>query len=749
MDRFVRVRGSALMGKSLRRSSPDDRDILEIAQRCFPVLVRAAGVSRCVELSNPHEVFTGPRFLLTVADDEQPFSVRLTAHAVPGDAARTVFSPYRCEPVSVLSGGTAMAYGTWVIQLSDQIDGRLDEPMSWYAIQRALCRELAYILAKRQEISAGIEASHDGLRIGHHPTALGARDRALAAELEHLAARAQRDEIAAIIEHAGLREGVDGSAARRELVRSVLSAEAHALLEELCQPVASLADPDQGDVSRIRKLARQDLEHHVARAFYERLAFPAPTVGDCAIGVAHAHEHARGVEVFAEHAEKIRVARAPAARARRWRSPMIGGGAALAARRPDQLVVDRRGRWQSDLSPLIARTARELEEVWLAGLGNPQEFVKLDERVPVAALRFWENSVAALGPFIEGNAVVEAGADGSLAMRIALASGEATIEPFDGVLTVATGFPPERIIGLPAGAGERLPTTLAGVVDLLRVALQRTLAPMFPDVVDLADRLVHPTTVMWERLARPTAVIWEHAREILEASRALGLLARLPSGRADYIESFLLAGANWNELRRAHDRLLLADEVSDERFRERVGRDPAGKWIIVGLGGSAVSAAEVISRLAPEAEIDMLGDGFTTGLRTNLQYQWLERSLGSRLRSHDGLKARRLERHGDGLRVVMTDGSQETTFDSQLVVVALGRPGQLPPANRVAGVPGAMGGSRGAVRAHHRRGDGSAISGLRGPRERPRNPRDRGRITLLAALGGSIPASCAAPIGIT
>jgi hypothetical protein len=668
MDRFVRVRGSELEGHCVSPSSSGDRDvIIEIARQCFPDIARAAAASRCEELIAYSKPFTGPRFLITVVDDEQPFSVRLTAHAVPGDAARAVFSPHRCEPVDLLAGGTVMAYGTWVIQLSDRIDGQLHEPISWHSIQRALCRELAYILAKRQEISSGNDVSHDALRFGHRFPVLSARDRALVAELEYLATRDRRDEIAAIIDHAGLRNDTDGSAARRELVSAAVSGATQAIIEELCRPVANLPDRDRDDISRIRDLARQDLEQHVVRVFYERPIFPAPTMGDCAIGMVHAHEHARGVEVFAEHAEAFRIARTPVSGSRRWRSPMIGGGAALAARRPDQLVVDRRGRWQRDPSPLIAQTARELEEVRLAGLGNPLEFAALDQRVPVAALRFWENAVAALGPFIEGDAVVETSADGSLAIRIAIASGGTTVEPFDGVLTVATGFPPERIIGLPP-SDARLPTTLAGVVDLLRVELQRAPVGMSTAGGNAAA------------LAHPTGAKWGDAREILEASRALGLLAQLPSGRAEYVESFLLAAANWSVLRLAHERLLLADEVSDDRFRERIERDPAGKWIIVGLGGSAVSAAEVISRLAPRAEIDMLGEGFTAGLRNNQQYQWLEKSLGGRLRAQGGLKARRLEQHGDGLRVVMTRGSQEMTFDSRLVVVALGRGGQLPSA---------------------------------------------------------------------
>ena len=122
----------------------------------------------------------------------------------------------------------------------------------------------------------------------------------------------------------------------------------------------------------------------------------------------------------------------------------IGGNAALAARDPSMLLVDANQRWAIDKSGVIAQTAQQLEGLKAAGIGDPYQFADPNERVPLEALQYFQDSIAAQGPVIDGTAMLSVD-DGKLI---------ATIHPnddspplvveVDGVPLVATGFPKRR-----------------------------------------------------------------------------------------------------------------------------------------------------------------------------------------------------------------------------------------------------------------------------------------------------------------
>ena len=83
---------------------------------------------------------------------------------------------------------------------------------------------------------------------------------------------------------------------------------------------------------------------------------------------------------------------------------MIGGGAALAGRHPQMLVIDARHGWHAATYWALGQTADQLRPITGTGLGDPYEFALGQQRVPLAALRYWEDRAAARGPVINGSA---------------------------------------------------------------------------------------------------------------------------------------------------------------------------------------------------------------------------------------------------------------------------------------------------------------------------------------------------------
>lgn len=130
--------------------------------------------------------------------------------------------------------------------------------------------------------------------------------------------------------------------------------------------------------------------------------------------------------------------------------PQIGGGAALAGLRDDQLLVDARGRWPIDASHSLAQTARQLLGVDDAGMASTWQYGPLGERVPRPALTYWQDMRASQGLVVDGRAELKL-EDGELVMVVTPADGHKDMRPVTlkvrGTPAVATGFPPETVPG--------------------------------------------------------------------------------------------------------------------------------------------------------------------------------------------------------------------------------------------------------------------------------------------------------------
>src|SRR5262249_6663270 len=113
--------------------------------------------------------------------------------------------------------------------------------------------------------------------------------------------------------------------------------------------------------------------------------------------------------------------------------------------------IDTRGRWQADASDRIAQTANQLAGLKAAGIGDPFQFAEPNERVPMSAVRYWEDSIAAQGPVIDGQVTGVAIDDhGRTVVTVQASDGGPPLHlQVDGNLAAATGFPVERIPGTP------------------------------------------------------------------------------------------------------------------------------------------------------------------------------------------------------------------------------------------------------------------------------------------------------------
>lgn len=137
------------------------------------------------------------------------------------------------------------------------------------------------------------------------------------------------------------------------------------------------------------------------------------------------------------------------------REVMIGGGAALAGRDPDMLLIDARGCWHVDPIEAIVQSADQVRHLRQSGMGDPYQFADPKQRVPLPALQLWEDTAAARGPLVDGRANLSINASGRLIADITPADGSEPVRiEVKGSPLVATGIPPEII----PGANRQVPT---------------------------------------------------------------------------------------------------------------------------------------------------------------------------------------------------------------------------------------------------------------------------------------------------
>ena len=501
-----------------------------------------------------------------------------------------------------------------------------------------------------------------------------------------------RRELTALVEELGLRNDTPAATARRlALVREhALSPEANRALFDaqtgLTKPVSSLPTEDRALVQDVKDTAaRRDQQHLEAdeRRRSSQLDPLTPTKDQLNVEgrvplaeqrrIAHEAEQRRekksGEVVSWLH--QLHTSRPPGADYATIEMPVwIGGGASTVGLTPDTLFIDARGRWQQDASANIAQTAQQLSELYGAGMGDPGHFAKPNERVPLDAIRAFEDNLAAQARVVNGYANMTVDQNGRTLLTITPYHGQPVTVVVGGnrAPVFATGFPRESV------PGQR--TTLHDAVRVLK-----------QELTSLGFDPGHT-------LGRHTGVTDKDAAEIGETLRgsreAAEILSRGSPEAKRALES-LLAAENW-ESARAHDpkrrRILRGDEANLVRDFRKTG---VHDWVIAGQGGTAISAAEVILNqtrgMKPPVTVRMLGQSNPEGLSNNTQWKEVFKKFGPS--GENRLFAERVEdigelalnRNGEaaGLSVRDQPNGPSRTVAGEGIIVSMGRAGLLPP----------------------------------------------------------------------
>lgn len=612
----------------------------------------------------------------------------------------------------------------------------LSERVADAEIRRALAHEVGEILAETRNARAGgVPPRRDVLGTTEFvPGPLSAHDWGRAAELNHLAAELAtpgidaasqarlRREVGALINALGLRAGTPGAEQRRQQLATegALSPEATRLMFDpnagLARPVDALPQSDRDALAEVERtrLARDEaeLQRHEQRQARDRERLtPSPDqLAGGRVPPAVQEQIARdAAEARArKSAETIAWLRAlhdqrppGTAFAEIPNHVWIGGGGAVTGLTPETLFIDARGRWHQDQSPELAQTAQQVQGVHEAGMGDPHQFGAPDARVPMSAIRAFEDHLAAQARVVNGTASIDVGPDGKMRLTITPAEGDRTpiTVVIGGHVTMSTGVPRERV------AGETFNQPPQQSVRILRERL--TALGHDPNVVlgshtgqtdaDAAAvaRLVREAQARGE----PWAVALAADADAREPLRSLGA-----------VETF--EGARAADAASGQTRILRGDEACRT---SDFTTNPVREWVIAGTGGVAISAAEVIllqTRIPPRdpalgtVTVRMMGRDSAEGLRDNTQWQAIESQFGpagenrlhiETVRHVDGLQT---GPGGEvtGLQVRTTDTSPQRAQSAQGVVVALGSRGLMPPViesyvlrahqDQAAGVPG-------------------------------------------------------------
>lgn len=309
---------------------------------------------------------------------------------------------------------------------------------------------------------------------------------------------------------------------------------------------------------------------------------------------------------------------------------MIGGGASLAGRDPGTLLVDARGRWQADGSENLAQVGQQLQDLYRAKFGDVREVAGPGERIPIEAIRYWEDSLAAQGEVIDGKATLRT-ESGKLLVDIVPTDGSGAITlEVGGTVTTAPGFPDERFL-----AGDfRMPASEAFLA--IEQGL-RTFGPNENELKTEADALLRQIaeikTVGDADLSRLDAI--QHASP--------ELIARIKSVATDNIGSRVQTALNHAHSRTEWDARVSADSADGERqlFSGKEGnpldeikntvkrRDDVRRTIVIaGTSGNAVSAAEIILDNTRNAHVVLVGRNTAPGLFRNGQFRSLAERYG-------------------------------------------------------------------------------------------------------------------------
>jgi hypothetical protein len=610
-------------------------DPAAVMLEAHPAFMATAQGNASVRSAEKVAVKQGPEveytYLLTMVDGSV-FTIRVMSGPIGSTAvARTIVNPTKFGMTAVTRPGAPTPVhvevkGRYVIQLNDTVD-----PAN---VHRAVAHELAEILAERKLSSLNQPVPPDVLKPGAAPAkdaVLSPHDRGRLAEIGVLAVKAnQRDdhamrELIALVEELGLRMDTQGAAERAGLVLQALNGDSASLtaIARAAAPEHKLDGGQQKQLADVRK--RRSIDEDLAKQATPPPVHTlprAPQVKAPTVSRQQAAElaHIAMLTRMARSDATISHLRKQATQLKDRHPPIgdiqIGGGAGLAAREPMTLLVDARGRWQVDPSEDIAQTANQLKGLKDAGIGDPFQFAAPNQRVPMSAVRYWEDSIAAEGRVIDGE-VTGMAIDGHGATTATIKpqrDGVPLVVEVKGAIVASTGFPVERIPGTPRGM------TPAKAVDQITAELK----------IVAADPLTSETnrklaaTALGE-LASLTGVETRHGQREADLAKIRAILDKYPALEAALTQRPLAkdalamvdAGAGWDRLRTVAPELFL---LGDRANLESLNAKATNRWVIGGLGGTGISAAEIVLARNPSAHVSMVGDQPPPGLIENDQF---------------------------------------------------------------------------------------------------------------------------------
>ncbi|MGX2996673.1 hypothetical protein JNUCC64_20755 [Streptomyces sp. JNUCC 64] len=304
------------------------------------------------------------------------------------------------------------------------------------------------------------------------------------------------------------------------------------------------------------------------------------------------------------------------------RQVVIGGGASLAGRNGEALLVDDVGRWHLDLGVGLVQSAdqdRNLAQTM--GVSTYAAVKDPRDRVPVSAVRGWEDQLAVQGDVVNGRARLRLGDGGTLFAEIVPKDWEGR-DPLwvacDGPPVVATGLTTELVPGMARGVNGV--ESRSEALRLLGTRLGELAAQGTEGAAELRGLLVRA-----ERGGADTATVCG----LLESSPLGAALRTGPDGSPDErlgnCFTALDATRKWERAREeAPGRALMGDEVAEGRFNA----GGAQHWIIAGSGGTGVANAEIILQENPDARVTIIGNGMPPALEHQVQYPELLRDHG-------------------------------------------------------------------------------------------------------------------------
>lgn len=565
--------------------------------------------------------------------------------------------------------------GNHVIQLSDQ--------MAVSEVKEFLAQELRVLVAVRDRATTGEPPprrnvlnqgllTHDSvLQLTDEDLGLLARFDVLANSLgQNTAGPASREEsenrLLTLIDEGGLRPlAADSSDTlsqeqtsvrwRRALIQSELSPTGRQALQELGRPVEELPSrqAEQVRANQNRRSGNPTLlgpEQPMPGLAADGSPITMPEL-PAALERAHQARNDRSALTLSGLRAEIAAGGSPSL------PVMIGGGAALQGRDASTLVVNARGRWHVDPITAIVQSADQVRHLYTSGIGDPYQFAEPRQRLPLEAIQLWQDTLAARGPLIDGQAELTIDEQGRLAALIRPSDGsELLTVQVEGQPVIATGVPPEIV----PGASRQVPT-VSEAAGLLAQHLATARPELAQEVLDTA--------------ASGAAVRLRTLAEEHDLPAQVAGVDKLGEAMTT-----INATATWQSAReQAPGRVLFGDEVGEGEYDPQI----ADRWLLAGVGGAAIANAEIILQGNPEATVTLVGTEVPTVLENDAQHLALRRAYDETM-------------GGDGRLVLVTGkrlGAVETAEDAaghvtvhaagveaDAYVACLGRVPRLPPA---------------------------------------------------------------------